>query len=141
MLERNIVDQAMIDHSVLEQVVPGIAGGLLAALYVSIFLAALLSKRMLGSVLVALMAIWQALTSIFAINWLPDPTPLLALVGIDGTLEMTPPGIWSLLVSMLCGVAIAHFTGFIRFLRRCMDRLGAALAARFAGPGNPMDPA
>lgn len=57
MLERNIVDQVMIDHIVRDQVVPGIAGGLLAALYVSIFLAALLSKRMLGSLLVALMAI------------------------------------------------------------------------------------
>ncbi len=136
MLERNIVDHVMLD-----QVVPGIAGGVLAALYVSIFLSALLSKRMLGALLVALMAIWQGITSIFEIDWLPDPIPLLALVGIDGNLEMTPPGIWSLLVSMLCGVAIAHFTGFIRFLRRCIDRLGAALAARFAGPGNPLDPA
>ena len=124
----------------LDQVVPGIAGGLLVALHLSFFLAALLSKRMLGAVLVAFMAIGVGLTGIFEIPWLPDTAPLLAAVGIDGTVEMTPPGLWSMLISMLCGVAIAYFAGFIRFLGRGIDRLGAALAARFAGPAGEPEP-
>lgn len=136
-----MLDQTVLDQTVLDHVVPGIAGGLLAALYLSVFFAALLSKRMLGALLVAVMAIGQGLCGIFEIDWLPDAAPVLAMFGIDGALEMTSLGVWILLVSMLCALAIAHFSGFIRFLGRCLDRLGAAVAQRLAGPGNPRDPA
>ena len=121
----------------MDQILMGVAGGLLGALYLSFLFAAFFSKGALGSLLAAAILLFQGLTSSFGISWLPNPSAVLAAWGIDIEMEMTAPGVASIMVSMLCGVAVACFTGFTRFLGRRIDLAGAAIAARFAGPSDP----
>ena len=120
-----------------EQVVLGLAGGLLGALLLSLWFAAITSKSVLGMLLAVGMATAQVLTTILDIPWTPDAGAAFALVGIDGNAELAPAGVSTLVASMLCFLAAAWFGGFIRRLARCIDRIGAALGARRARPRGP----
>ena len=121
----------------VEQVVLGLTGGLLGALLLSLWFAAITSKSVLGMLLAVGMAMAQVLTTILDIPWTLDAGAAFALVGIDSNVELAPSGVSTLVASMLCFLAAAWFGGFIRSLARCIDRIGAACGTRRSGPADP----
>jgi len=118
----------------MDQILLGTVGGLAAAVYLSILFAAFRSKGVFGSLIAICMLLLQAAVDIFEISWLPGIASLTESWGLNLGAEATRPGILSIMVSMLGGLAIAHFSGLIRYLGRWIDRLGAVLLARFLGP-------
>lgn len=118
----------------MDQILLGTVGGLAAAVYLSILFAAFRSKGVFGSLLAVCMLLLQAAGDIFEVSWLPGIASLTESWGLNFSAEATRPGILSIMISMLGGLAIAHFSGLIGYLGRWIDRLGAALLGRFFGP-------
>ncbi|MFF5791170.1 hypothetical protein ACFY5D_03885 [Paeniglutamicibacter sp. NPDC012692] len=124
----------------MDQILHGTVGGLAAAVYLTIFFATLRSKSLLGSLLFICLVLVQAMSSIFEISWWPGIASLTESWGLNFGAEATRTGILSIMISMLGGLAIAHFTGFIRYLSRRIDRFGAAFSARFTRPPDSTGP-
>ena len=124
-----------------EQILLGSFAGLLIALYLSILLAAVFSRGIFGSLLAALLLITQGLSGIFEVSIVPKVDGFFAMLGIDATQDLTSPGIIALFVVTVGGITLSQLSGFIRFLRQLIDRIGAAITAYFSKPENPTDPA
>lgn len=123
----------------MEHIVFGLCGGLLGAIYLTIFFAALRSKSWLGLTLFLGFTLLMVLPSKLALSWFPDPTTILDSWGLNASADLSRPGILSLMLTMVGGVALAHFSGLINWVSRVIDRLGAAITARLKGPENPTD--
>lgn len=125
----------------MDHIVLGLLGGLLGAVYLTIFFASVHSKSWIGMILLLGMALFSILPSKFELSWIPDPTSILDSWGLNASADLSGPGILTLMLSMAGGLALAYFSGLIKRVGRLIDRVGAVIAARFIGPAEPTDPA
>lgn len=123
----------------MDHIVLGLLGGLLGAIYLTIFFAALHNKSWLGMFLFLGFVILTVLPSKVSFAWLPDPTQLLDSWGLNASADLSGPGVLSLMLTMVGGVLLAYFSGLLKLVGHLLDRLSAALLARFRRPENPRD--
>lgn len=123
----------------MDHIVLGLLGGLLGAIYLTIFFAALRSKSWLGMFLFLGLVILNVLPGEVTLPWLPDPTKLFDSWGLNASAELSRPGILTLMLTMVGGAVLAYFSGLIKWVSRLLDRISTAIAARFRPPENPTD--